>query len=116
MPDVVEVFDQFTKGKRTRRGQRIPNPPLPVVTLVAPAKIDAVIWARDRAERNAHLRKLRDEGILLHDRHRLQQSIRGHEVQRAYAFACREAEIPRIRREPRAPERPPGRVGSIIQV
>jgi hypothetical protein len=48
MPDVVEVFDQFTKGKRTRRGQRIPNPPLPVVTLVAPAKIDAVIGARDR--------------------------------------------------------------------
>jgi len=113
MPDYLELHDEFRKGKATRRGRPLPpgeSPPTePVVTLVHPASVDAFIGARSYGERLAHLRRLRDEGILIHNRGRLTQVVRGQGVRCAYVFRRRAAEVPKV--EPAAPTAPTRRRG-----
>jgi hypothetical protein len=108
--DVVEIWDDgngggFVKGKRTRKGRPLapgeaPEPE-PVVTLVRSGVLDNFIGARNRAERLAHLRRLREEGVLIHSKGRLQQSLRrdSHGVRRAYVFRVKADEVPRIERQ-----------------
>jgi hypothetical protein len=100
MADYVEIFDGFIKGRKTRRGHPLPTAPEPVVTLVSPASIDAFLGARDLAERLRHLRRLRDEGVLIHNRGRLTQAVRGQGVARAYCFRCPADQVLRIERDP----------------
>lgn len=119
MASVIEIWADgdsgFIKGKKTtRHGEPTGIKPLPVVTLVSCQKIDAFLGARSYAERLAHLRDLRDREppVLICDSGpRLTQSLaRGSQgVKRAYAFACREREVPRIdRSESRAEAKPVG--------
>jgi hypothetical protein len=115
LAQVVELNDQFVKGRKTRRGRPVPNDekptPEPVVTLVHPASIDDFLGARSYGERLRHLRRLRDEGLLIHGRRMLLQRVRGQGVERAYVFRCQAHEVPRI--EARPAPREPGRVGRI---
>jgi hypothetical protein len=99
--DVVEIWadqpEPFVKGKRhSRKPGFVPPEPEPVVTLIHPAKIDAFLGSRTRSERVALLRRLRDEGRLIHSKDRLQQAVRGQGVRRAYVFRGCEAEVPRV--------------------
>lgn len=93
---VVEIPD-FIKGRKTRRGEPRPPEEMPrpeVVTAVAPSEIDAFLGTRSPAERVRHLRWLRDDGVLIHSKGRLQQRIRGHDVCRAYVFRGYAADVP----------------------
>jgi len=100
MARVLELHDQFVKGKRTRRGRWLPNDEKPtpeqVVTIVAPHEIDRFIGARTYGERLAHLRRLRDEGTLIHSKGRLTQKVVGHGVPRAYVFRGEALSIPSV--------------------
>jgi hypothetical protein len=109
MSDVLEIWDDgngggFRKGKVTRRGRPLPPDEMPpaeeVVTLVHPAKVGAFLNSRDRAELLAHLSRLREQEILIHDRGRLQQSVRDQGVRRAYVFRRRSDEVPRCEPDP----------------
>lgn len=94
---LVEIPD-FVKGRKTRRGEPLPPEEIPrpeLVTAVAPSEIDAFLGARSPAERIRHLRRLRDEGVLIHSKGRLQQRIRGHDIPRAYVFRGYAASVPR---------------------
>lgn len=93
----------------------LPAKPEPVVTLVAPATVDDFLNARNGAERLRHLRELRDRGVLIHDRGRLQQTVRGQGIRRAYVFRAPADRVPRA--AARAREQPPtGRVLGVIEV
>jgi hypothetical protein len=97
MAEVIEIFGQFVKGKRTRGGRPVHREPEAVVTLVATGAIDDFLGARSAYERTEHLRRLRDEGLLIHDSdHRLTQKVAGQGVKRAYAFRARADDVPRI--------------------
>lgn len=99
MAEVVEIAS-FVKGKKTRRGRPLPTDEMPrseLVTAVAPAAIDRFLGARDATERTRHLRRLRDEGILIHNRGRLTQKVRGHGIPSAYVFRGSIDGVPRIR-------------------
>jgi hypothetical protein len=109
---VVEIYDQFVKGKKTRGGRWVPNDekpaPEPVVTLVTHGEIDAFLGARSLGERLRHLRALRDGGLLIHRPNRLSQDVRGQGVRSAYVFRCAAHDVPRIERE-----RPAGGLGRV---
>lgn len=97
----MELYDEFVKGRKTRGGQPLPADemprPEPVVTLVAPDAVDEFLGARSLRERTAHLRRLRDEGLLIcHGRGRLYQYVRGQGVKTAYVFRCESWAVPRI--------------------
>jgi hypothetical protein len=113
MPEYVEIFDGFVKGRKTRRGRPVPNAPEPVVTLVHPDSIDGFLGARSHTERLRHLRDLRDRGILIHSKNRLTQAVRGQGVSRAYVFRRRADEVPRVQR---APQPPPEQAGGKMRV
>jgi hypothetical protein len=106
--DYLELHDQFRKGKKTRGGRPLPADEMPpveeTVTMVAPYAIDRFLGSRNAGERIIHLRRLRDEGTLIHDRSILQQTVRGQGVRRAYVFRGRADCVPRV--EHRRPERP----------
>jgi hypothetical protein len=116
LAEVVELHDQFVKGRKTRRGRPLPNDekpaPEPVVTLVHPASIDDFLGARSYGERLRHLRRLRDEGLLIHGRRMLLQRVRGQGVERAYVFRCQAHEVPRIEARSAAPGE--GRVRVLV--
>ena len=105
MADYVELWGEFRKGKTTRNGRPLPAAemplPEPVVTLVAPHRIEAFLGARNRREVLAHLRRLRDEGLLISDRDRLQQRVRGQGVRRAFVFRCEAHLVPKVKTAPR---------------
>jgi hypothetical protein len=117
MAQVVELHDQFVKGRKTRRGRPVPNDekpaPEPVVTLVTHGEIDHFLGARSLSERTAHLRRLRDDGLLIcRGGGRLSQDVRGQGVRSAYVFRCPAHDVPRI--EQRAsPLRRVGNIGRI---
>ncbi len=101
---VVEIPD-FVKGKKTRRGERLPVKE-ELVTAVTPDDIDAFINARSERERRSHLRGLRDLGTLIHNPGRLTQRVRtdinaadGRFVnRRAYVFRGSWHAVPKIHR------------------
>jgi hypothetical protein len=99
---VVELHDEFVKGKKTRRGRWVPNDekpaPEPVVTLIAPGEIDRFLGASTYGERLRHLRRLRDEGLLIHNPGLLLQRVSGQGVERAYVFRCQAHDVPRVER------------------
>jgi hypothetical protein len=114
VPGVVELHDQFIKGKKTQRGRPVRRDPEPVVTLVAPDEIDRFIGAATYGERLRHLRRLRDEGVLIHNKRMLLQRVRGQGVERAYVFRCRADDVPMVT-SPQS-KRPRGSVGTIHAV
>jgi len=98
MAEVVEIAS-FVKGKKTRRGEPLPPEEMPqpeLVTAVAPSAIDRFLGSRDASERTRHLRRLRADGILIHNRGRLTQKIRGHGIPTAYVFRGAAESVPRI--------------------
>lgn len=95
MASVLELYE-FSKRYGPGRREEIA-----VVTAVASDAIDDFLHARTAAERTAHLRRLRDEGLLIHNRGRLTQRVRGHGVQRAYVFRSYAHQIPRVGRRRR---------------
>lgn len=98
---VVEIPD-FVKGRKTRRGEPLPPEEMPrpeLVTAVAPSEIDAFLGARSPDERRRHLQRLRDEGILIHAKGRLQQRIRGQDPSWAYVFRGHAEQVPRVKRQ-----------------
>lgn len=98
MAAVVEI-PNFVKGKKTRRGEPLPPDEMPqpeLVTAVARSEIDRFLGARDMGERTAHLRRLRDEGVLIHNKGRLTQKVRGQGVPTAYCFRGPAESVPRI--------------------
>jgi hypothetical protein len=106
MPEVVEIWGEWTKGKRSHKGQPLPPDQMPqpdrVVSLVAPSAIDSAIGARSRAERTRFLRQLRDEGRIYCDKNgKLTQSLRrgSHGLRSAYVFRCEAVQIPQVPRE-----------------
>jgi hypothetical protein len=119
MPAVVELHDQYVAGKRSHGfGRHLANEdkpePEPVVTLVAPGEIDRFIGARSYAERLRHLRRLRDDGLLISQKGRLAaQQRRGSP--RAYAFRCAAHEVPMVDGGARNPRvtKPRGAVGRV---
>lgn len=84
---VVEI-DGFRK-----RGEDVGT-----VTAVSAPSIDDFLGTRTRAERVAHLRRLRDEGILIHNPGRLTQRLRDQGVRRAYVFRGPAWSVPRYER------------------
>lgn len=118
MAEIVELFDQFVKGRKTRNGRPLPRSempePEPVVTLVHPDEIDRFVGAETYGERLRHLRRLRDEGLLIHGRRMLLQRVRGQGVERAYVFRCRAHEVPMV--EHRPPRRNPRVTGSVGRI
>lgn len=111
------VLRGFTSGKTTRRGEHVaPEWGPGDVVAVAPGSVDRLIDARSVSERVRHLRRLRDEGILLTrpGSGRLTHKVRGQGVERAYVFAVEDPlSIPRMRRRA-DPAR--GRVGRVFSV
>jgi hypothetical protein len=121
--DYIELWGEFVKGKQTRRGQPLPDAEMPkpetVVTICRCEKIDAFIGSRNRAERLAHLRDLRDREILICDSGRLTQSLmRGSPgVSRGYVFRREASKVPRVPRESKSGDRPIGSAtGSIRKI
>ena len=105
---VVEIPD-FTKGKRTRRGQPLPPEQAPVpflATVVTRDSIHDFLRSRTSDERDAFLRRLRRRGLLVHEGGRLTQRVRtgrtlasGYaETERCYVFRGCAHLIPRVRR------------------
>lgn len=70
------------------------RPPV-AVTAVAPYAVNAFLGARNERERNAHLRDLRDRGLLIHNKRGLQQKLRGGMM--AYVFKGTADQVPKIR-------------------
>ena len=79
-----------------------------VVTAVLPGVVEQFIGASSYAERLRHLKRLRDEGVLVHSRNRLQQKVRGQgdHVLWAYVFRGDAESVPRIEPPPRKPDEP----------
>lgn len=101
MAGVVEI-PSFVKGKKTRRGEPLPPDEMPrpeLVTAVARSEIDRFLGARDANERTAHLRRLRAEGRLIHNKGRLTQKVRGQGVPTAYVFRGPAEAVPKIERQ-----------------
>ena len=116
MPGVIELHDQYVAGKRSHGfGRFLKNeekvPPEPVVTCVAADEIDRFIGAENLTERLRHLRRLRDEGLLIHQPGKLQAQMRRGEP-RAYVFRCPAHEVPMVAARVR-PGAKTGRVGRI---
>lgn len=116
MAQVVELHDEFVKGRKTRDGRPLPPDEMPqperVVTMVAPDAVDDFLGARSVAERVAHLRRLRDEGLLIcHGRGRLYQYVRGQGVRTAYVFRAPAHDVPRI--DQRTPGKKRGTISRI---
>ncbi len=91
----VREFTDFRK-----KGQGV----IPVVTAVKTEAIDGFLSARNEQERLAHLRGLRDTGILVHQKGALTQLVvepdsswRG----RCYVFRGEAWTVPRIKRRRR---------------
>lgn len=118
MPGVIELHDQYVAGKRSHGfGRFLKNEekvePEPVVTCVAADEIDRFIGAESLTERLRHLRRLRDEGLLIHQPGGLQAQMRRGEP-RAYVFRCQAHDVPRVGRRAAPPKRTGrGRVGRV---
>jgi hypothetical protein len=93
---VVEIHD-WIQGKRTERGRPTDARP-ETVTVVTGDVVDHFLGARNERERREHLRDLRDQGKLIHNRNRLTQRVRGT-AGPTYVFRGRAADVPRIKRE-----------------
>ena len=105
----VYETDEFRVGKQSRRGRPTPTEPFHA-TIVTPDQIDAFLGTGSIEERVAHLRGLRDLGLLVHSGGRLTQKVRTRDGRRrGYVFRCRPDEVPRKRRRV---ERPRQRVAT----
>lgn len=100
----VYETDEFRVGKQTRRGRPTPTEPFHA-TIVTADQIDSFLGTGSVEERVAHLRGLRDLGLLVHSRGRLTQKVRTRDGrrERGYVFRCRPDEVPRKRRRERRP-------------
>jgi hypothetical protein len=92
-----EITD-WERCHRNERGHRVWGDP-ELVTVVPRDEIDSFLGARNRREREAHLRGLRDQGNLISKAHGLQIEVRN--VGRAYVFPGPAHEVPVIRTRPR---------------
>jgi hypothetical protein len=118
VPGVIELHDQYVAGKRSHGfGRFLKNEekvaPEPVVTCVAADEIDRFIGAENLTERLRHLRRLRDEGLMICQPGGLQAQMRRGEP-RAYVFRCQAHDVPRVGRRAASPKRTGrGRVGRV---
>jgi hypothetical protein len=118
MAGVVELHGEVVKGKQTRGGRPLPEAerpkPEPVVTLVTHGEIDRFLGARNLSERTAHLRRLRDDGLLIsRGGGRLYQDVRGQGVRTAYVFRCEAHEVPLVSGARPGRKRKTGSVGRV---
>jgi hypothetical protein len=99
----VYETDEFRVGKQTCRGRPTPTDPFHA-TIVTADQIDSFLGTGSVEERVAHLRGLRDLGLLVHNRGRLTQKVRARDGRvRGYVFRCRPDEVPRRKRRARRP-------------
>lgn len=90
----------FRKGKQVTNGRPTPTPPFRVTVVRRDEALD-FFRARTPQELRRHLRGLRDLGLLVHDKHRLTQTVRvgdrGRDRIGAYVVRGPISEVPRLR-------------------
>jgi hypothetical protein len=100
---VAYVIDDYRIGKQTRKGRPTPTEPVRV-TVVGRDEADDFLGTRSPAERRDHLRRVRNLGLLVHDRGRLTRRVRTGgtrdgrpTTERCYVFRCGPGQVPRLR-------------------
>jgi hypothetical protein len=99
-----EISD-FRTGRQTRRDVPTPTDPFPV-TVIHQHEAKRFFNCDTDAELRAHLRGLRDLGLLVHQKGRLTQAVRVGPRERVAAYVCRGGAADLPKRRPR----PQGRV------
>jgi hypothetical protein len=111
MARVFVIYD-FRVGKTTHRGISVTHELVPVVCAVRRGDINAFLNVKAVHERTEHLRRLRQQGILIatHEgelQQRVKDPVTGRQ-ERAYVFKGEPHTVPRVRTSP------PRRRGRVI--